>query len=184
MIYDLPDRLDVCGTMYEIRAEYRAALDICAALSDPELNGQEKAIAALTILYPQFRDMPMEHYQEAIQKCCWFLNRGEDGGNACPRPKAIDWEQDFQMIVSDINKVAGCEVRSMPFCHWWTFLSWFDGIGEGQLSTVVSIREKLRKGKKLADWEREFYRENRAKVDFKVQHTQAEEDVLKAWGVK
>ena len=65
-------------------------------------------------------------------------------------------------------------MRALPFCHWWTFLAWFNGIGEGQLSTVVSIREKKRKGKKLSDWEREFYQENREKVDFKLKYSAEE----------
>ena len=51
------------------------------------------------------------------------------------------------MIIADINKVAGTEVRSLSFLHWWTFLSFFHAIGEGQLSTLISIREKLRTGK-------------------------------------
>ena len=76
--------------------------------------------------------------------------------------------------VADINRVAGREVRSLPFCHWWTFLAWFMGIGEGQLSTVVSIREKRRKGKKLSDWEREFYQENRGKVEFRRKYSAKE----------
>ena len=50
MMYALPTSLEVRGTEYEIRSDYRAALDICAALSDPELDNQEKALAALIIL--------------------------------------------------------------------------------------------------------------------------------------
>ena len=58
--------------------------------------------------------------------------------------------------------------------HWWTFLSWFNAIGEGQLSTVVSIREKLQKGKKLDKWERDFYRENKQLVDMKKRYSTQE----------
>ena len=60
--------------------------------------------------------------------------------------KLLDWQHDANLIVADINKVAGQEVRDLPFVHWWTFLAWFHGIGQGQLSTVVAIRDKLRKG--------------------------------------
>lgn len=49
-----------------------------------------------------------------------------------PSHKTIDWEQDQSMIVSDLNKVAGCDIRALPFCHWWTFVAWFNGIGEEQ----------------------------------------------------
>ena len=58
MMYDLPKSLTVCGSEYEIRSDYRAVLDICAALSDTELDDQEKAIIALDIMYPAFLDMP------------------------------------------------------------------------------------------------------------------------------
>lgn len=184
MVYDLPTSIEVCGTSYEIRSDYRAVLDICIALSDAELDEQERALVLLTVFYPQLRTMPQEHYQEAVKQCCDFINGPGGYEGAGQRAKVLDWEQDFSMIVSDVNRVAGCEVRSLPFCHWWTFLSWFNGIGEGQLSTVVSIREKLRKGKKLSDWEREFYRGNRNKVDFKTKYTTAEEDLLAVFGAK
>ena len=85
------------------------------------------------------------------------------------------------MIVSDVNRVAGCEIRALSFCHWWTFISWFNAIGDGQLATVVYVREKLRKGKKLEKWEQEFYKENRAKIEFKVKYTAAENEILSQW---
>ena len=35
MIYDLPTSLEVSGEIYEIRSDYRYALDILIALNDP-----------------------------------------------------------------------------------------------------------------------------------------------------
>ena len=78
MIYDLPTSLEVGGKEYEIRSDFRAALDICEALSDPELDGQGKAIVALEIFYPEIDSMPPGDYQEALKKCCWFLNGGRE----------------------------------------------------------------------------------------------------------
>ena len=78
------------------------------------------------------------------------------------------------MIVADVNKVAGCEIRALPFVHWWTFLAWFGGIGEGQLATVVGIRQKLKRGKKLEPWEREYYQQHKADVDLKPRYTAEE----------
>ena len=83
------------------------------------------------------------------------------------------------MIAADIIKVAGHDVRSDSFCHWWTFVSYFMGIGEGQLSAIVSIRDKLRKHKKLEKWEKEFYNQNRSKVDLKRHYTEEEDELLK-----
>ena len=81
-----------------------------------------------------------------------------------PGPALLDWEQDAQDIVADVNKVAGQEIRALPYLHWWTFLSWFHGIGEGNLSTLVSIRDKLSRGRKLESFEQEYYRRNRDRI--------------------
>ena len=37
----LPTSVDIDGTEYEIRSDYRAALDICMAMSDAELDEQD-----------------------------------------------------------------------------------------------------------------------------------------------
>ena len=70
--------MTVCGSEYHIRSDYRAVLDICTALTDPELSDQERAAVVLDIFYPEFEDMPQEHYEEAIKKCFWFINCGEE----------------------------------------------------------------------------------------------------------
>ena len=72
----LPTRVEVGGAQYAVRSDYRAALDICAALSDPELDGRERSAAALTIFYPNLSDMPAEHYQEAAEQCLRFIQIG------------------------------------------------------------------------------------------------------------
>lgn len=53
-------------------------------------------------------------------------------------------------------------------------MAWFHAIGEGQLSTIVSIRDKLRHGKKLEKWEQELYRENKASVDIQKRYSAEE----------
>jgi hypothetical protein len=45
----------------------------------------------------------------------------------------------------------------------------------------VSIRSKKSKGKKLEKHESEFYREHRELVDFHIQETDAEKEILDAW---
>ena len=169
--WDLPEVAVVGGKKYEINADYRDILDIIARLDDQEEDEQTRVYVALALFYEDFGEMPERDYQEALRWMFGFISCGESAG---PKHKTIDWNQDRGMIVADINKVAGCEVRALPFCHWWTFLAWFNGIGDGQLSTVVSIREKRRKGKKLSDWEREFYQENKDKVDFKRKYSAEE----------
>ena len=67
-------------------------------------------------------------------------------------------------IVADVNRVAGREIRELEFVHWWTFLSWFHAIGEGQLSALVALRTKLARGEKLTEAERAYYAADPQKV--------------------
>ncbi|MDY4880321.1 MAG: hypothetical protein SO137_08010, partial [Gemmiger sp.] len=83
------------------------------------------------------------------------------------------------VIVADVNRVAGQEVRALPFLHWWTFVAYFNAIGEGQLSTLLRVRNKLRRGRRLDPWEMDYYRENRALVDGREPPT-AQEQAEKA----
>ena len=62
-------------------------------------------------------------------------------------------------------------------------MSYFHAIGEGQLSTVVAIRKKLKEKKKLEKWEKDYYRANKELVDLKKKispQQQAEIDRLNA----
>ena len=172
--WELPECAEIGGVRYRINADYRDVLDIISRLAEGEYDEQTRLYVALSLFDEEFERMDEGCYEEAAQWMFRFMNGGEEETDTRPHPKAIDWEQDRAMIVADVNRVAGCEVRSLPFCHWWTFLAWFMGIGEGQLSTVVSIREKRRKGKKLSDWEREFYQENRGKVEFRRKYSAKE----------
>lgn len=180
MMYELPTSLEVCGTVYEIRSDFRAALDICAALEDPALGPQDKALVALIILYPAFEDMPPEHYEEAIRQCCLFIGGGvEESGRK--GLKLVSWEQDIPYIIAPINRIVGREIRGIEYLHWWTFLSAFYEIGDCTFAQIVRIRNLKAKGKKLDKADQEWYRQNRHLVDFKVKYTEAEETELERW---
>lgn len=183
MTYDLPKSLTVCGVTYGIRSDFRAVLDICAALSDVDLNEQEKAFVCLDIMYPSFEEMPQEHYQEAIKQCFWFINCGAEDEPVHKAPKLVDWEQDFQYIVAPINRVLGTEIRAAEYLHWWSFISAYYEIGDCCFAQIVRIREKKAKGKKLDKQDQEWYKQNRKLVDFKQNYTEYEKAILKEWGV-
>lgn len=183
MMYDLPKSLTVCGSEYEIRSDYRAALDICAALSDNELTDQEKAFVALDLLYPGFSKMPHEHYQEAIRQCFWFINCGSEEDHTQKAPKLMNWEHDFQYIVAPVNRVVGQEIRAIPYLHWWSFISAYYEIGDCTFAQIVRIRDMKARGKPLDKQDREWYNRNRHMVDLPTSYTEAEKDILKAWGV-
>lgn len=55
-------------------------------------------------------------------------------------------------------------------------MAYFHGIGQGQLSFLVSLREKIRRGKKLEPWEREYYAEHKKQMDIHKPLSSAEQE--------
>ena len=56
-------------------------------------------------------------------------------------------------------------------------------VGESLFSQILNVRIKKAKRKKLDDWERDFYKENKNLIDLDVKYTeeeQAERDRLNA----
>ena len=178
--WGLPVSAEIGGREYPVNTDFRDVLEIIEILQDLDKHERLRVILALTLFYEEFEEMPPEEYQAAFDWMLRFIALDEPEDNS-PHIKLIDWEQDRTIIAAEINKVAGVEVRDLRYLHWWTFIGYFNGIGEGQLSFIVSIREKLRKGKKLEKHEQEFYRNNRARVDFKQKFTQADEATLSKW---
>ena len=169
--WTLPVTMEVGGTVYPINTDFRDILEIMGYLNDPDRPEMFRWKIAVALFYEG--DIPGEHLQEAMEKLASFIGEDEAPDNH-PRPQLLDWEQDALPIVADINKVAGTEIRALPYLHWWTFLSYFRAIGEGQLSTIVSIRDKLAHHKALERWEKEYYRDHKAQVDLKRKRSEEE----------
>lgn len=175
-LYDLPTTLEVNGTTYEIRTDYRAVLDILVALNDPDLSEEQKYEVMLRILYPDYRKIPVSDVPEALKMAVWFIDCGQVEQEKKRKPKLMDWEQDASLIIAAINSETKMEVRSVQYMHWWTFFGYYMSIGESLFSTVLSIRSKKARGKKLDDYEKEFYRENRKMVDLKNRISSQEQE--------
>lgn len=175
MNYTLPETVELGGNVYKIRSDYRAALDIIAALSDCELTDFDKLEVMIGIFYEE--PIPMAQVKEAVKACYWFLRCGEEE-DVGKHPRLMDWEQDFSLICAPITKALGQEVRSVPYMHWWTFVGYYQGIGDSTFAQVVSIRKKLQKHRKLEKYEQEYYRENRKLIDLKMRYTQEEKEFL------
>lgn len=183
MIYDLPKSLLVRGDEYEIRSDFREILDIMEILNDVEITEQERGYLTLLFFYPDFQNMPPEHYQEALKQCFWFINGGKYDEQTKEKPaRLMDWEQDFPHIIAPVNRVLGCESRECEYLHWWTFLSAYMEIGECTFSQIVHIRDAKHRGKKLSDSDKEWYKRNRALVDIKTKYTDKEKDIFELWG--
>ena len=169
-LWQLPVQVNFQGTPYHLHTDYRDILEIFSYLEDPDLPETVRWRIAMALFYEE--PVRPEHYQAALIYLNDFLSCGQEEK---PGPRLMDWEQDAQAILAGVNRVAGQEIRSLPYLHWWTFLGWFHGIGEGRFASVVALRKKLRRGQALEPWEKTFYRENRPVVDMPRQYSQQEQ---------
>lgn len=182
--WELPTSLNVGRVDYKIRTDYRVILDILAAVNDPDIfeNGMseeekkmEQVLTMLQILYIDFDDMPRKDWKEAAEKANDFIDCGlKDDGR--PKPRLMDWDQDAPLIIPAVNKVSKQDIRAVKYMHWWTFFGYYMEIGECMLSTVINIRLKKKKGKKLEKWEKEFYQQNKKIVDIRVKGTERSDE--------
>lgn len=182
-IWYLPEYAVIGGKKHKINSDFRDILEIIGVLQDVEQPESIRVLVALSLFFEDFESIDKEYMEESANWMCGFIGLFEENTNKQTH-KQIDWEQDQRIIISEVNKVAGKEIRLEKHLHWWTFVAYFSAIGEGQLSYIVSIREKLRKGQKLEKHEREFYRANRNAVDLKIKLTKTEQELLDKWMLK
>ena len=183
MIGALPETLTVGGKEYSIRTDYRNILQVFEAFQDPELTKDEKWIVAIYLLFEDFAcdDDVLEAAQdgfdlgEAMKQISWFISAGQPEKQVLEQP-TYNWTQDGQMIFSAVNKVAGQETRELDYLHWWTFLGYFNEVGEGTFSFIVGIRHKLNHGKKLEKHEKEFLAKNKELVKLEKPKTKEEQE--------
>lgn len=183
MIGALPEVLTVGGEDYSIRTDYRNVLQVFEAFQDQELTQEEKWIVAIYLLFEDFfcDDDVLKAAQdgfdlgEAMKQISWFISAGQPEKEVLELP-TYNWTQDEQMIFSAVNKVAGRETRGLEYLHWWTFLGYFNEVGEGTFSFIVGIRHKLNKGKKLEKHEKEFLSHNKELVLMKKPLTKEEQE--------
>lgn len=174
MIYELPTALTFGGREWAINTDFRDVLVILLAFEDPDLDEQQKAYVCLHNLYVDDGEIPREQVQAAFEAALGFIDHGSRDDR--PGPRTMDWEQDAALIFPAVNRVAGCEVRALPYCHWWTFCGWFMEIRDSTAATVFSLRSKKARGKKLEKWEKEYWAQNLATCKLKPRRTAAERE--------
>lgn len=194
--YDLPVALKIAGKSYPItnRGDFRMVLDCFAVLNDEEIPKYMRFNDALIIFFEDInsdRDVAAvfgENKQEAIKQTFSFFNCNQLEVGTKVNYKLIDWEQDAQLVCAAVNTVAQTEVRSEPYLHWFTFMGYYTSVGDSVLATVIGLRYKKKRGKKLEKYEIEFINNNpqyfTSKEELEEQQ-EAEaflEDLRKNWG--
>lgn len=178
MITGLPKTLQVNGREEPIRWEYTAILDAISAMGDQDLEAAERILCFLTIIYENFEHFKADDYEPAFKEAIDFINNGVEEERKT-NVKMVDFEQDYRLMIPAINRVAGKEIRECEGIHWWTFLGWLMEIGDCTYSTVLNIRNKKAEGKKLENWEQEFYNKNKRTIDIQPKLTEEEKEMEK-----
>ena len=172
MIYDLPKTVEFGGQTWDINSDFRDVLTVLSAFEDPDLKDIEKAYVCLYNMYPDFDMIPEDQFQAAYEAAMGFIDHGN--GKKHGR-RTIDWTQDADLMFPAVNAVAGYEVRSVEYLHWWTFMGLFMEIKESTYSTVLSLRnKKWVRHKKFEKWESEFWANNKDICEIKPKETDAE----------
>ena len=176
MTWDLPIAVEINGKEHKIRnkCDYRVVLDVINALQDEELTMAQRVKCALFIFYEEPIDP--QNNEQAIDKMLEIIKSGEETERDAPI--LMDWNKDFRLIAPPISKVLGYSVRSPEqYTHWQDFVGAYMEIpSECIWATVVTIRAKKQKNKKLEKWEEEFCREHHEWISLPIKFTQEEEE--------
>lgn len=177
--YDLPFYAEIDGRQFKIRqnCDYRIVLQCINALNDTELSEYQRVQCAVIIFYEDYDEI--QDMQTAVEEMFRIISYGDTGEGESQKPQLMDWDKDFSQIAPPVSRILGYDVR-LPdkYTHWWTFLGGYMEIGECTFATIVSIRAKKLKGKKLEKWEEEFYREHIDQVRLPQKFTKEEQELI------
>lgn len=178
--YDLPLAVKVGEKEFKIRekCDYRIVLKCIKALKDVNLSEETRVKCALIIFYEDYKNITNSDIKEAIEGMLNVIGYGETHNDA-NKPATMDWEHDFKQIAPPISRVLGYSVRDPEkYTHYWDFIGAYLEIGDCAFATIMSIRQKRMKGKKLEKYEEEFYQENRKIIELPRILTKEDEDFL------
>lgn len=133
----------------------------------------------MRIMFPDRGLIAEDETAEALAAAVGFIDCGHRAEAGAPR--LFDWEADAELIVPAVNKIAGGDVRALPYLHWWSFLSYFFEIGDSLFASVLRIRQKRASGARLDAAEAEFYRENRRLFGARTEAGSREEEEILKW---
>ena len=191
-MFGLPTSIFINDKEYPIRnrGDFRMVLDCFSALNDSELDKSYRIATALIIFYEgldDYTDLNIffdGNTERAVKEMFNFMNLGQPDMHRVDNLVLYNWEKDEQLIAGAVNAVARKELRGEEYVHWWTFMGYFANIGEGSFSTIISIRYKIKKGKKLEKYEKEFRRDNPQYFQWEAKSAEdieAEEYIRNLW---
>ena len=192
-MYSLQTSVQVGQESFHIRndGDYRMILDCFEAMNDKDLSELERMYVAVAIFYDDFDDADAvlqrgDIIDDLYKGIIDFINCGDtERESNTHNYKVIDWQKDSNLLCSAINNVAKTEIRALDYLHWWTFMGYYNAIGECTLSNIVSIRYKTAKGEKLEKYEKKFKQDNPEYFNLDMRSAEqkrADEYIQSLWG--
>ncbi len=177
--YDLPVMVEIDDRPFQIRdnCDFRIVLQCIRALNDTDLTEEQRVQCALVIFFEEYDQI--KDLQTAVNEMFRIISYDDPKDTGQQKPPLMDWEKDFRQIAPPVSRVLGYDIRTPgKYTHWWTFIGGYMEIGECTFATMVSIRAKKQKGKKLEKWEEEFYREHYDQINLPSKFTEEEKELL------
>jgi len=175
-VFELQETVAIDGSTYKVRTDFRVILEIFVMLNDPDLDDGDKTEALMQMFYTE---RPKDT-EKAIQAFVDFIEPRKTSGSK--RVNLVDWETDFDLIAAAVNHVLGTECRSLPYLHWRSFIGAYMEISPDSLfARVVSMRDKLKTGRRIEKWEWSWYLKNRELVDLPMKFSDNEQNILEEW---
>ena len=176
--YELPKSMIVNGNEYKFCSDFREILEVIIPLNDPDLLEEEKIFCSANLFFEDFESVRNEDVNDCISQMMKFISGNKVEDSKQDTKPVMDWEKDLSLIIAPINRIANHDIRNDEYIHWWTFLSYFMEIGECTFSTYVGIRTKRNKGKKLEDYEKEIYKNNKSAIDIVKKYDSTTQNML------
>ena len=175
-MFELSEFASIEGKKYRVRTDYRVILEIFVMLNDPDLDDGDKTEALMQMFYEERPD----NTEKAIQAFVDFIEPRKPSGSK--GASLVDWQTDFDLIAAAVNHVLGTECRALPYLHWHSFMGAYMEISPDSLfARVISMRDKLKTGRKIEKWEWRWYQKNRELVDLPIRYSDNEKTLLEEW---
>lgn len=119
----------------KINTDFKVVLKFVQMLNNDKLTDYEKATITVGLF---FQEVP-EDQDDLWEFISYYIRCGREPEESKGKP-VFDWEFDAGRILSAFLQTYKIDLRTFT-CHWWTFVSLFDCLGEDtQLHKVMGYR--------------------------------------------
>ena len=122
LIDPAPHSVMLNGQAWDIRTDFRIALQFESLMLDSSLAAREKVILAINLFFPKLPPSPLE----ALDSIRWFYACGKgdesQSDSATKAAKRIyDYDYDDAYIFAAFLSDYGIDLEAVPHLHWWKF---------------------------------------------------------------